>query len=101
MSTDRPARRSHCAALRPQRRRLDSATIGHCDCCPADQGQELHDRRRGGCTGPDGLSLFDKLRRWEAADTATVYAFDLIQRDGEAERNRPFLDRQESRWRGY
>jgi ATP-dependent DNA ligase len=30
--------------------------------------------------GPDGLSLFDELRRREAADTAILYAFDLIER---------------------
>jgi bifunctional non-homologous end joining protein LigD len=43
--------------------------------------------------GPDGLSLFDELRRRGAADTAILYAFDLIERDGEDMRNRPFLDR--------
>jgi bifunctional non-homologous end joining protein LigD len=43
--------------------------------------------------GPNGLSLFDELRRREAADTAILYAFDLIQHDGEDMRNRPFLDR--------
>src|SRR5215475_421883 len=43
--------------------------------------------------GPDGLSLFDELRRREAADTASLYAFDLIEHDGEDMRNRPFLDR--------
>jgi ATP-dependent DNA ligase len=32
--------------------------------------------------GPDGLSLFDELRRREAADTAILYAFDLVERDG-------------------
>jgi ATP-dependent DNA ligase len=43
--------------------------------------------------GPDGLSRFEELRRREAADTAILYAFDLIERDGEDMRNRPFLDR--------
>src|SRR5262249_3426726 len=43
--------------------------------------------------GPDGLSPFDELRRREAADAAILYAFDLIERDGEDMRNRPFLDR--------
>jgi ATP-dependent DNA ligase len=33
------------------------------------------------------------MRRREAADTATPYAFDLIEHDGEDMRNRPFLDR--------
>jgi bifunctional non-homologous end joining protein LigD len=43
--------------------------------------------------GPDGLSLFEELRRREAADAAILYAFDLIEHDGEDMRNRPFLDR--------
>jgi bifunctional non-homologous end joining protein LigD len=33
------------------------------------------------------------LSHREAADTAILYAFDLIERDGEDMRNRPFLDR--------
>src|SRR5215471_4429105 len=43
--------------------------------------------------GPDGLSRFEELRRREAARTAVLYAFDLIEHDGEDLRNRPFLDR--------
>jgi bifunctional non-homologous end joining protein LigD len=43
--------------------------------------------------GPDGLSLFDELRRRKAADTAILYAFDLIEHDGEDMRKRSFLDR--------
>jgi len=43
--------------------------------------------------GPDGLSRFDELRRQEAARTAILYAFDLIEHDGEDLRDRPFLDR--------
>jgi bifunctional non-homologous end joining protein LigD len=43
--------------------------------------------------GVDGLSLFDELRRQEAADTAILHTFDLVERDGEDMRNRPFLDR--------
>src|SRR5215467_1675955 len=43
--------------------------------------------------GPDGLSLFDELRRREAAHAAILYAFDLIEHDGEDLRGRPFLDR--------
>jgi ATP-dependent DNA ligase len=42
--------------------------------------------------GPDGLSRFD-LRSREAAHTAILYAFDLIEHDGEDMRNRRFLDR--------
>jgi bifunctional non-homologous end joining protein LigD len=43
--------------------------------------------------GPDGLSRFDELSRREAARTAILYAFDLIEHDGEDLRNLPFLDR--------
>ena len=43
--------------------------------------------------GPDGLSLFEELRRGEAARTAVLYAFDLIEHDGKDLRNPPFLDR--------
>jgi bifunctional non-homologous end joining protein LigD len=43
--------------------------------------------------GPDGLSRFEELSRRAAADTAILYAFDLIEHDGEDMRNRPFLDR--------
>jgi bifunctional non-homologous end joining protein LigD len=43
--------------------------------------------------GPDGLSCFDELRRREAAHSAMLYAFDLIEHDGEDLRGLPFLDR--------
>jgi hypothetical protein len=43
--------------------------------------------------GPDGLSRFEELSRQDAADSAILYAFDLIEHDGEDLRNRPFLDR--------
>jgi len=43
--------------------------------------------------GPDGLSRFDELRRREAAHSAMLYAFDLIEHDGQDLRDRPFLDR--------
>jgi hypothetical protein len=33
--------------------------------------------------GPDGLCRFEELSRREAADTAILYAFDLIEHDGE------------------
>jgi bifunctional non-homologous end joining protein LigD len=42
---------------------------------------------------PDGLSRFEELRRREAARTAILYAFDLIEHDGDDLRDRPFLDR--------
>jgi bifunctional non-homologous end joining protein LigD len=43
--------------------------------------------------GSDSLSRFEELSRREAADTAILYAFDLIEHDGEDLRNVPFLDR--------
>jgi ATP-dependent DNA ligase len=43
--------------------------------------------------GPDGLSRFEDLRRREAAHNAILYAFDLIEQDGEDVHNRSFLDR--------
>jgi bifunctional non-homologous end joining protein LigD len=43
--------------------------------------------------GPDGLSRFDELRRREAAHSAMLYAFDLIEHDGRDLRDLPFLDR--------
>jgi ATP dependent DNA ligase domain len=43
--------------------------------------------------GPDGLSRFEELSRREAARTAILYAFDLIEHDGEDLRDHPFLER--------
>jgi ATP-dependent DNA ligase len=43
--------------------------------------------------GPDGLSRFEELRSREAARTAILCAFDLIEHDGEDMRNLPFRDR--------
>ena len=43
--------------------------------------------------GPDGLSRFEELSRREAARTAILYAFDIIEHDGEDLRDRPFLER--------
>jgi bifunctional non-homologous end joining protein LigD len=43
--------------------------------------------------GPDGLSGFEGLSHREAARTAILYAFDLIEHDGKDLRNLPFLDR--------
>jgi bifunctional non-homologous end joining protein LigD len=43
--------------------------------------------------GPDGLSRFEELSSRAAARTAILYAFDLIEHDGEDLRNHPFLER--------
>jgi ATP-dependent DNA ligase len=40
--------------------------------------------------GPDGLSRFEELSRREGARTAILYAFDLIEHDGEDLRELPF-----------
>jgi bifunctional non-homologous end joining protein LigD len=42
---------------------------------------------------PDGLSRFEELSRRDAARTAILYAFDLIEHDGEDLRDRPLLER--------
>jgi bifunctional non-homologous end joining protein LigD len=43
--------------------------------------------------GPDGLTRFEELQRRAAAHAAILYAFDLIEHDGEDMRNLPFLGR--------
>ena len=43
--------------------------------------------------GSNGLSRFEELSRREAARTAILYAFDLIEHAGEDLRARPFLER--------
>jgi bifunctional non-homologous end joining protein LigD len=43
--------------------------------------------------GPDVLSRSGDLRRREAAHSAMLYAFDLIEHDGQDLRDHPFLDR--------
>jgi bifunctional non-homologous end joining protein LigD len=42
--------------------------------------------------GPDGLSRFEEVSRREAGRIAVLYAFDLIEHDGEDLRDRPFLE---------
>jgi ATP-dependent DNA ligase len=39
------------------------------------------------------LSRFEELQRRKAAHAAILYAFDLIEHDGEDLRDHPFLDR--------
>src|ERR1700751_4955995 len=43
--------------------------------------------------GPDGLSRFEEVSRREAAQTAILYTFDLIEHNGKDLRKLPFLDR--------
>jgi bifunctional non-homologous end joining protein LigD len=54
------------------------------------KGQELHNRRRGGCASRR-VTVSRSCR--EGARTAILYAFDLIEHDGEDMCNLPFLDR--------
>jgi bifunctional non-homologous end joining protein LigD len=44
-------------------------------------------------SGVPSRGLEGELRRREAAQTAILYAFDLIEHDGEDMRNSPFFDR--------
>jgi ATP-dependent DNA ligase len=45
------------------------------------------------CSGQTACSRFEELSHREAARTAVLYAFDLIEHDGEDLRDLPFLDR--------
>jgi hypothetical protein len=46
--------------------------------------------------GPDGLSRFDELRRRDSAKSAVLFAFDLIEQNGEDLRSLPFLERKDA-----
>jgi hypothetical protein len=50
-------------------------------------------RVAGDAGGPDGLSRFDELRRAAGVRVAFLYAFDLLEHDGEDLRERPLLPR--------
>jgi bifunctional non-homologous end joining protein LigD len=43
--------------------------------------------------GPDGVAIFDALRRRGTVSEAMLYAFDLIELDGEDLRGLPLSDR--------
>jgi bifunctional non-homologous end joining protein LigD len=45
------------------------------------------------CSGLTGCHGFEELAHREAARTAILYAFDLIEHDGDDLRNRSFLER--------
>jgi ATP-dependent DNA ligase len=74
---------------------LVGATVGRCRCCGAYQGHANSFTIDGDVLGLDGLSRFEELSRREGARTAILYAFDLVEQDGEDMRNRPFLEPQE------
>ena len=59
----------------------------------ADQGRSFTIDGEAVVLEPDGLARFEELRLREAARTAILYAFDLIEHNGEDLRNLPLLDR--------
>jgi ATP-dependent DNA ligase len=63
---------------------LDRATPSDCGRCRADhKAKGFTFDGEAVVLGPDGLSRFEELSRREAADTAIVYAFDLVEYHGE------------------
>ena|SRR5262249_55381193 len=90
---DRSPGRSHGAALQSQRDRPDRATVGHCCRCGRIKAKSFAFDGEAVVLGPDGMSRVEELRSREAVRTAILYAFDLIEHDGEDPRDRPFLDR--------
>jgi bifunctional non-homologous end joining protein LigD len=69
------------------------ATGGYCGRSRTDQGKSFTIDGEAVVLGPAGLSRFEELSGREAARTAILYAFDLIEHDGEDLCNLPFLDR--------
>src|SRR5258707_732351 len=73
--------------------------IGPCDCQPSrllpgpSRPRASRSTGRRLFWGLNGLSRVEELRRRSAAHSASRYAFDLIEHDGEDLRGRPFLDR--------
>jgi bifunctional non-homologous end joining protein LigD len=53
----------------------------------------LSDRRRGGGLRRAGLAVFERLRRKHEADHVLLYAFDLLELDGEDLWREPFETR--------
>jgi bifunctional non-homologous end joining protein LigD len=47
----------------------------------------------GVVAGPDGLAVFEELRHRRSSAAAFLYAFDLLELNGEDLRSRPLLDR--------
>jgi bifunctional non-homologous end joining protein LigD len=43
--------------------------------------------------GPDGIAIFDALHRHGTVSEAMLYAFDLLELDGEDLRHMPLVDR--------
>jgi bifunctional non-homologous end joining protein LigD len=77
-------------------RRGDDWTARH----PAIVGTALLLRARSftldgeaGVCGPDGVAIFDALPRHSTVSEAMLYAFDLLERDGEDIRDQPLGDR--------
>ena len=74
----------------------ETPMIGPQDCRAAAEGTKATSSTIDGeaaVVGPDGLSRFDDLRRHSAALAAILFAFDLIEHDGDDLRDLPVLDR--------
>jgi ATP dependent DNA ligase domain len=86
--------RRHCAAVHPARLRLDRTLS--CDRRYRGQvaGELVHtlDGEAVVC-GPDGVAVFDALHRRGAVSEAMLYAFDVLELDGQDLRALPLVDR--------
>jgi ATP-dependent DNA ligase len=87
---DRPPGRPHGSALQPQHLRVRLSAIGAA--AERIKAKSFTIDGEAVVLGPDGLSRFEELSRREVARTAILYAFDLIEHDGEDLRNLPFLE---------
>jgi ATP-dependent DNA ligase len=50
----------------------------------------MHHRREAVACGADGIACFELIRHWQADESVFMYAFDLIELDGEDMRRKPF-----------
>src|SRR5262245_34132378 len=77
------------ANFHPQRPRLDRPLPPDRPRRALAQDRIVPDRRRGGRLDGDGLPIFDKLRYRRDDRRVFLYAFDLIELDGEDLRREP------------
>jgi hypothetical protein len=85
--------RRDCAAPQPQRYDWTARLSAIATPAQRIKGKSFTIDGEAAVLGPDGLSRFEELSRREAARTAILYTFDLIEHDGLDLRNLPFLDR--------
>lgn len=90
-SDDRPQGERERPALQPQGVRLDGAAAGNRQGGGAAEREELHHRRRGRGSPARRLTDFEALRRRGAGEV--LYAFDLIELDGDDLRSLPIETR--------